>query len=210
MTGSRSWTGTRSSSDQLDVCLQEFNKLLDRVRAAKAETEKALQGVGTNKDLDDTLNTLRGTDTRRQQGAPWDLFHQTVPPVMVVEHPEPSSIWYQGADLLPLRTKQNQSEPVRTSGPVGSPPPVDLGLFLTRLFAPPGFDQQIGDSKAESDEAVKRLPNINSTIQEAVGKNGEAQSVLDAASKDHDEAMGNINTLDDLAKNLQVKTAVRF
>ncbi|XP_023191049.1 laminin subunit gamma-2 [Xiphophorus maculatus] len=111
--------------DQGQTAQQEFNKLLDRVRAAKAETEKALQGVGTNKDLDDTLNTLRG------------------------------------------------------------------------------FDQQIGDSKAESDEAVKRLPNINSTIQEAVGKNGEAQSVLDAASKDHDEAMGNINTLDDLAKNLQ-------
>lgn len=85
MTGTRSWTGTRSSSDQLDVCLQEFNKLLDRVGAAKAETEKALQGAGTNNDLDDTLNTLRGTDTRHQQGAPWGLLLQTVPTLMVVE-----------------------------------------------------------------------------------------------------------------------------
>ncbi|XP_008432897.1 laminin subunit gamma-2 isoform X2 [Poecilia reticulata] len=66
-----------------------------------------------------------------------------------------------------------------------------------------GFDQQISDSKAEADEAIKRLPNIDSTIQEAVGKNSWAQSVLDAASKDHDEAMGNINALDGLAKNLQ-------
>ncbi|XP_007578146.1 laminin subunit gamma-2 isoform X2 [Poecilia formosa] len=66
-----------------------------------------------------------------------------------------------------------------------------------------GFDQQISDSKAEADEAIKRLPNINGTIQAAVGKNGQAQSVLDAASKDHDEAMGNINALDGLAKNLQ-------
>ncbi|PWA31086.1 hypothetical protein CCH79_00019986 [Gambusia affinis] len=66
-----------------------------------------------------------------------------------------------------------------------------------------GFDQQIGDSKSGADEAVKRLPNISSTIQEAVGKNVQTQSVLDAASKDHDEAMGNINALDGLAKNLQ-------
>ncbi|XP_014880340.1 laminin subunit gamma-2 isoform X2 [Poecilia latipinna] len=66
-----------------------------------------------------------------------------------------------------------------------------------------GFDQQISDSKAEADEAIKRLPNIDGTIQAAVGKNGQAQSVLDAASKDHDEAMGNINALDGLAKNLQ-------
>uniref|UniRef100_A0A3B3U0X0 Laminin subunit gamma 2 n=1 Tax=Poecilia latipinna TaxID=48699 RepID=A0A3B3U0X0_9TELE len=92
----------------------------------------------------------------------------------------------------PVRTSQNQAP---------------VGLFLTRLFVPPGFDQQISDSKAEADEAIKRLPNIDGTIQAAVGKNGQAQSVLDAASKDHDEAMGNINALDGLAKNLQVKTA---
>uniref|UniRef100_A0A3P9Q393 Laminin, gamma 2 n=1 Tax=Poecilia reticulata TaxID=8081 RepID=A0A3P9Q393_POERE len=114
----------------------------------------------------------------------------------------------------PVKTSQNQaaclnqSEPVRTSQ--NQAPLVLLPsrsrLFLTRLFAPPGFDQQISDSKAEADEAIKRLPNIDSTIQEAVGKNSWAQSVLDAASKDHDEAMGNINALDGLAKNLQVKT----
>uniref|UniRef100_A0A3B3VEF0 Laminin subunit gamma 2 n=1 Tax=Poecilia latipinna TaxID=48699 RepID=A0A3B3VEF0_9TELE len=95
--------------------------------------------------------------------------------------------------FTPIRKKvaANQSEPVRTSQ---NQAPV--GLFLTRLFVPPGFDQQISDSKAEADEAIKRLPNIDGTIQAAVGKNGQAQSVLDAASKDHDEAMGNINALD--------------
>lgn len=59
-----------SSSDQFDVCLQEYNKLLDRVNEAKTETEKALQSIRTNEeDLDSTLDTLRGTEPAGQQVA---------------------------------------------------------------------------------------------------------------------------------------------
>ncbi|KAM4728868.1 laminin subunit gamma-2 [Anableps anableps] len=66
-----------------------------------------------------------------------------------------------------------------------------------------GFDKQISDSKALADDAIKRLPGINSTIQEAVGKNIETQSALDKASKDADKAMGTIGLLDTLVDNLQ-------
>ncbi|MEQ2164365.1 hypothetical protein GOODEAATRI_006014 [Goodea atripinnis] len=66
-----------------------------------------------------------------------------------------------------------------------------------------GFDQQISDSKALADGAIKRLPSINSTIQEAVRINGETQSALDKASKDYNNAMGTISILDNLANSLE-------
>ncbi|MED6287285.1 hypothetical protein CHARACLAT_014790 [Characodon lateralis] len=66
-----------------------------------------------------------------------------------------------------------------------------------------GFDQQISDSKALADGAIKRLPSINSTIQEAVRINGETQSALDKASKDYNNAMGTISILDNLADSLE-------
>lgn len=73
---------------------------------------------------------------------------------------------------------------------------------MTRLF--PGFDQQISDSRALADGAIKRLPIINATIQEAVGKNDETQAALDKASKNYNTAMGTISMLDDVANSLQV------
>ncbi|MEQ2211599.1 hypothetical protein XENOCAPTIV_008855, partial [Xenoophorus captivus] len=63
--------------------------------------------------------------------------------------------------------------------------------------------QQISDSKALADGAIKRLPSINSTIQEAVRINGETQSALDKASKDYNNAMGTISILDNLADSLE-------
>ncbi|KAM8849949.1 laminin subunit gamma-2 isoform 2-T2 [Spinachia spinachia] len=42
---------------------QTFNKLLDRVNVAKADTEEALRRInGNGKELDDTLSTLKGFD----------------------------------------------------------------------------------------------------------------------------------------------------
>lgn len=66
-----------------------------------------------------------------------------------------------------------------------------------------GFDQQISDSRALADEAIKRLPGINATIQEAVGKNGETQAALDKASKNFNTAMGTISMLDGVVNSLQ-------
>ncbi|XP_038125963.1 laminin subunit gamma-2 [Cyprinodon tularosa] len=76
----------------------------------------------------------------------------------------------------------------------------DLSNTLNTLR---GFDQQISDSKALANEAIARLPSINTTIQEAVRKNDETQSDLDKASGDYDKAVGNIDTLDKLANILQ-------
>lgn len=44
--------------------LQKFNKLVDRVNVAKADTEDALQRIKSNtNELDDALNTLKGRPT---------------------------------------------------------------------------------------------------------------------------------------------------
>lgn len=41
--------------------LQNFNKLLNRVNIAKADTEDAVRRISGNKDeLNDSLNTLKG------------------------------------------------------------------------------------------------------------------------------------------------------
>lgn len=68
-----------------------------------------------------------------------------------------------------------------------------------------GFDQQIDDNKALADAAVKRLPGINATVQEAVSSNAETQSVLEAVSEDYNDALESMDTLENLANSLEVK-----
>ncbi|KAM9349467.1 laminin subunit gamma-2 [Symphorus nematophorus] len=105
---------------------QVFNKLLDRVNIAKADTEGALQRINSNtKELDDALDILKG------------------------------------------------------------------------------FDQQIDGSKALADAAIKRLPGISATIQQAVSDNGETQSVLGDVATDYNNALGTINVLENLVNSLE-------
>uniref|UniRef100_A0AAQ5XJP8 Laminin, gamma 2 n=1 Tax=Amphiprion ocellaris TaxID=80972 RepID=A0AAQ5XJP8_AMPOC len=68
-----------------------------------------------------------------------------------------------------------------------------------------GFDRQIDSSKALADAAISRLPGINGTIQQAVRNNAETLSTLGDVSKDYNGALGAINMLDTLVKNLEVK-----
>uniref|UniRef100_A0A3Q1EC02 Laminin, gamma 2 n=1 Tax=Acanthochromis polyacanthus TaxID=80966 RepID=A0A3Q1EC02_9TELE len=68
-----------------------------------------------------------------------------------------------------------------------------------------GFDQQIAGSKDLADAAIRRLPSINATIQQAVRNNAETLSTLGDMSKDYDGALGAINMLDNLVNNLEVK-----
>ncbi|XP_010751927.2 laminin subunit gamma-2 [Larimichthys crocea] len=105
---------------------QKFNKLVDRVNVAKADTEDALQRIKSNtNELDDALNTLKG------------------------------------------------------------------------------FDQQIDSNKALADDAIKRLPGINATIQQAVSSNAETLSVLGDVSDGYNSALGTINVLENVVNNLE-------
>ncbi|XP_053186882.1 laminin subunit gamma-2 [Scomber japonicus] len=105
---------------------QDFNKLLDRVNVAKAETEGALKLINSNMgDLDESLNTLKG------------------------------------------------------------------------------FDQQIAGSKSQADAAIKRLPAINSTIQQAVRNNAETVSILGDVSNAYSSALGTINLAENSINGLE-------
>ncbi|XP_029381415.1 laminin subunit gamma-2 isoform X1 [Echeneis naucrates] len=66
-----------------------------------------------------------------------------------------------------------------------------------------GFDQQIDSSKALADAAIRRLPGINGTIQQANGKNVRTLSVLNDVSDDYNNALGGINVLDGLVNKLE-------
>lgn len=66
-----------------------------------------------------------------------------------------------------------------------------------------GFDQQIDGSKAKADAAIKRLPGINGTIQQAVSNNAETLSVLGDVAGDYDKALGTINVLENLVNSLE-------
>ncbi|XP_072219457.1 laminin subunit gamma-2 [Leuresthes tenuis] len=66
-----------------------------------------------------------------------------------------------------------------------------------------GFDQHINSSKALADEAIKRLPGINSITQQAVKDYTKTQSVLGDASEKTDGALETISLLDNLVDNLE-------
>ncbi|XP_061587531.1 laminin subunit gamma-2 [Cololabis saira] len=66
-----------------------------------------------------------------------------------------------------------------------------------------GFDQQIDDSKALAAAAVRRLPGINATVQNAVGNNAKTRSALDNVSKDYDGALESMNVLENLVDGLE-------
>lgn len=63
-----------------------------------------------------------------------------------------------------------------------------------------GFDQQIDANKALADQAISRLPAINATIQQAVGKNVQTQGILNSVAGDYEQAL---NTVKELSGALQ-------
>lgn len=66
-----------------------------------------------------------------------------------------------------------------------------------------GFDQQIDGSRALADAAIKRLPGINATIQQAIGNNAETLSVLGDVSDGYSSALESINQLETLVNGLE-------
>lgn len=70
--------------------------------------------------------------------------------------------------------------------------------------SPPGFDEQFDENKALADEAIKRLPGIKATIQQAVGSNSQAQLILAGVSGDYNGALGTVGKLETVVSHLEV------
>lgn len=68
-----------------------------------------------------------------------------------------------------------------------------------------GFDQQIASNKVLADAAIKRLPAINGTIQQAISNNARTLSVMGDVSDDYSSALGSIDLLENLVNSLEVK-----
>ncbi|XP_036410209.1 laminin subunit gamma-2 isoform X2 [Megalops cyprinoides] len=65
------------------------------------------------------------------------------------------------------------------------------------------FDKQISLNKAEAEEAIKRLPGINATIQQAVGSNSKTLLLLGNAEGDYSDALETVSKLDDALAGMQ-------
>ncbi|XP_036940529.1 laminin subunit gamma-2 [Acanthopagrus latus] len=59
-----------------------------------------------------------------------------------------------------------------------------------------GFDQQIANGKTLADGAIRRLPGINATIQQAVSSNNETLFILGDVSDNYNKALETINLLE--------------
>ncbi|KAJ8270241.1 hypothetical protein GJAV_G00112020 [Gymnothorax javanicus] len=66
-----------------------------------------------------------------------------------------------------------------------------------------GFDEQIAANKALAAEASSRLPAINATIQQAVGKNAQTQNILDSVNGDYRQALDTYGKLVGALKGLE-------
>ncbi|KAM4605768.1 laminin subunit gamma-2 [Polymixia lowei] len=66
-----------------------------------------------------------------------------------------------------------------------------------------GFDKQIDDNRALAEEAIKRLPAINATIQQAVESNAQTLSVLGNVAGDYSDALGTISQLETVVSGLE-------
>ncbi|CAB1326185.1 unnamed protein product [Coregonus sp. 'balchen'] len=75
---------------------------------------------------------------------------------------------------------------------------VDGALEMLR-----GFDGQISKNKALADEAIKRLPGINATIQQAVGDNSETLFIIGSVSGDYNDALGTVSSLEAVVSQLE-------
>lgn len=70
-----------------------------------------------------------------------------------------------------------------------------------------GFDQQIEGSRSLADTAIRQLPGINATIQQAVRDNAKTGSILRDVSGDYKETVGAIDQLKKLVNSLEVTTS---
>lgn len=152
--------------------MQEFNKLLDRVNAAKAVMEDALKRItSNNNELDSALNGLQGRSA------------------------------HHGTDTCPSAEMEMILRHVVLSHWKIS------RCVMSRPFFCADFEQQVDGSKTLADDATKRLPAINATIQKAAGNNALTQSVLTNVSADHSDALEAINALKGLLSSVKVGDA---
>ncbi|XP_051554697.1 laminin subunit gamma-2-like [Myxocyprinus asiaticus] len=66
-----------------------------------------------------------------------------------------------------------------------------------------GFDDQVNSNKDLADDAIRKLPAINTTIQKAIADNTKTQDILDAMSGHYRDAQGTIDDLTNTATKLE-------
>ncbi|XP_073704726.1 laminin subunit gamma-2 [Garra rufa] len=69
-----------------------------------------------------------------------------------------------------------------------------------------GFDDQLSGNKDLADAAIRKLPAINATIQNAIADNLQTQDILDAMSTHYRDAQDTIDTLTSTATKLEGMT----
>lgn len=65
------------------------------------------------------------------------------------------------------------------------------------------FDKRVNDNKTAAEEAMKKIPSINATIQAANQKSRQAEGALGNASQDAREAKAKAEEAERIASNVQ-------
>ncbi|XP_035025549.1 laminin subunit gamma-2 [Hippoglossus stenolepis] len=105
----------------------------------------------------------------------------------------------QGFNELLGRVNAAKADTDAALGRIGS----NTNELDAALNALRGFDQQIDSGRAQADAAIRRLPVIDATIQQAVSNNGETLSVLGDVSDDYNSALGNVDVLQGLVSSVE-------
>lgn len=65
------------------------------------------------------------------------------------------------------------------------------------------FDQQIDSGRALADAAIRRLPNINATIQQVHDNNADTTSILEDVAREYGKAVQTVSQLEDVMNHLE-------
>lgn len=77
------------------------------------------------------------------------------------------------------------------------------------LCLPADFDKRVNDNKTTAEEALKRIPQINATINAANEKNRQAEAALGNAAADAREAKSKAEEAEKIASNVQKVCTIR-
>lgn len=82
-------------------------------------------------------------------------------------------------------------------------------LYWCRSHLPVDFDKRVNDNKTTAEEALRRIPQINATINAANEKTRQAEAALGNAAADAKEAKSKAEQAEKIANNVQKVCMVR-
>ncbi|KAE8290467.1 Laminin subunit gamma-1 Precursor [Larimichthys crocea] len=167
--------GTAASSCVITVwsSLQKFNKLVDRVNVAKADTEDALQRIKSNtNELDDALNTLKGFDQQIDSNkALADDAIKRLP----------------GINATIQQAVSSNAETLSVLGDVSDGYNSALGTINVLENVVNNLEETFGTLPSQTGQAIEASNELNQDVKnlktKAVGVAGELNFELDAARR---------------------------